>query len=46
MSDLKNSKKQKPYAAKLDISRLFGNDDNGAIGEDLSSKKLIKINKK
>ncbi len=45
MSDLKNSKKQKPYAAKLDISRLFGNNnDNDTVTEDsLGSKKLIKI---
>jgi hypothetical protein len=45
MSDLKSSKKQKPYAGKIDISGLFELADENAPSADNSSapKPLIRV---
>ena len=45
MIDLKNSKKQKPYAAKLDISKLFDSDSDSDsnVEKSFSSKQLVRL---
>lgn len=45
MSDLRNSKKQKPYAAKLDISKLFDSDSDSDSNAEksFSSKQFVRL---